>query len=619
MSDASPVFLMSHTITYEVISAPNGKYIVWKLFFPRVGDTMFTVDKLMDFCVWQELYNVLQQRSSNYDSSSASSLVPQFINKKRLKLLFKQIEMSRDDLRDVLNVDWKLVAAVLRADLVLVNNATDDGNHSVNVPVHVQATGCPGGNSHHKTDERSSTDPSSSENTSSSDFKNRKVQPPLPSSVCSRLPCLTINDICSNSVPSFTETTESVRAEASRPSATSSSHSFIRTVVYPKKHQSPPKSARRGSMLNLTGNIADASNENLVVPQNLHQLGKAMSNSKYLERFGYEGNHGNLLKKYRLFDAVHSPNGEFNWYAAFHSAQIIEMINGREDCRLFFYFSPELLKQCNSFVEVKLGDVKHVLMVFWSHLGGAVPFAFFLLPDTHAALRHVPKVINRWFHHSTTVIGCTTPYNQTLQHSIAEVWPQAKIIGCSAEFKSELKAFASENKMSGADGKSTLLACSLCYLDENNFSAGIKVIKRYTPSEYGTKLVRHLRTRWLGTLKSVNGEDVVHRSLVICRLVGYQIEQDYFHQESSLKLKHIWDFIDFLQRLTSQTVLELRKGRMCSGPSDEIRRERERRYKRASAEFEENVKMMRKVEAVEKFMLDLTEKFYCLSALQYDN
>lgn len=90
--DDSPRFLLDYTVTYEVIlvnlqliltpilspltialhflKSNNGKYICWKLLFPRVGDSLFTVDKLMDLSVWKELYCVLTRISVEYDASA---------------------------------------------------------------------------------------------------------------------------------------------------------------------------------------------------------------------------------------------------------------------------------------------------------------------------------------------------------------------------------------------------------------------------------------------------------------------------------------------------------------------------------------------------------------------
>lgn len=373
-----------------------------------------------------------------------------------------------------------------------------------------------------------------------------------------------------------------------------------------------------------TESTSSTSYKDFVIPENLEDLRKLMDDSKYLERFGYETDLWG--KKFPLFDDIYCDDGEID-YAAFHSAKMIEMICGSKDCKLFFYFSQELLQQFNTFSEVQFVDVKHILMVFVSGHELVSPFGFFLLPDQDDSLRNVPKVISGWLNRKqspTDVTKCIAPYNPILQRSIAEIWPKAKIIGCSAEYHKDIKDFAKQNKGLGAEHKTKLtrLACSLCYLEEKYFVAGIKVIEKYSESDYGVNLIQHLRTKWLAILKSIDGEQIMHRSLMICQQFSKQMERDYFLQYSMYtdnrgqraqeKHKHIWEFIDFLKTLTFIVKSEMHEnqaGAMTSknfGCNTDLQKEKENRYQSAATKLNKNLKVKSELEAVELFMLQVS-------------
>lgn len=239
-------------------------------------------------------------------------------------------------------------------------------------------------------------------------------------------------------------------------------------------------------------------------------------------------------------------------------------------------------------------------MVFVSGDGRADAFAFFLLPDKDESLRNVPKVINGWLnekHCSADVTKCTTPYDSILLCLIAEIWPKAKVIGCSVEYHKKIKDFAKRNKGLGAEHKTKLtrLACPLCYLDERYFSIGIKVIEKYSVSEYGVNLVRHLCTKWLGILKSVHREQIMHRSLNICQQFSKQIERGYFLEK---KHKHVWEFIKLLKTLTSEATCQMSRNKAGEttrgnfGCNTDLQKQKENRYQRDSVEFKENLKIM---------------------------
>lgn len=587
----------------------------WKLIFPRVGDTMFTVDKLMDINVWKELYNILQRISLKFDASApSSSLGQQLMDKNRFMLSFTQLSMNNAHLQDIFNIDVKLISAILCADLTLVNNKTGV-LPAIDLP---HLNGSPGDSSHHKNGERYNTVVKTSKrrfSESTLDTRHWKIAKThsLRQSIDSSSHTATKINTCLNS---------DLPSSASK-SPSKSEKENVQPVTQSTTHHLTNKASRYNSQStssNLIASDNDSSSESvfqtthyystitnsnsmttevLFVPQNLVQLHKIMSNNKYLKRFGNESIHDGKM-------------------AVFHSGKIIEMINGQEDCQLFFYFSPELLAQCQSFSQVKLADVARVLMVFWSYMGSAFPFAFFLLNDNPESLRQIPNTINKWL--KAKVTECITPYSITLHRAIAEVWPQSKIIGCSAQYHRGIRFFARENERFEGDYKLTKLARSLCFLEEKHFSIGINVIKKYTVSDYGVQLVQHLRTKWLRILKSVRNEVIVHRSLTICKETSKRIEQDYFRQcsgeSSSLKVihKNIWDFINFLKSFMSETVEELRDLRQVRSYSNyglktTLEKERQRRYTGAMADFNVNLKTMSEKEAVERFMLEISENF----------
>lgn len=117
---------------------------------------------------------------------------------------------------------------------------------------------------------------------------------------------------------------------------------------------------------------------------------------------------------------------------------------------------------------------------------------------------------------------------------------------------------------------------------------GIDFIEKRTSSEYGANLVRYLRTNWIG-IKSVFDEEIVHRSLKVCKQFNARMKDDYFESKNRYSLpktpiNHIIDFMSFLRTFSQIQVVEMQ----LDGSVYERRRKRR---------FEMNTKLQKEIEA----------------------
>lgn len=310
--------------------------------------------------------------------------------------------------------------------------------------------------------------------------------------------------------------------------------------------------------------------ENFKVPTDIVQLYKFFKDPEQMKQFDFEQK---VEDWYGLFD-IYTVDNDVS-YAAFHCHATIRQMSDRNDSKLFFYYSEELLRQFQSFA-VPFQGIEHILMVLVNHKTDRV----------------TPLGIDQWLNGdgspTTTVTKCNTPYDLEIQESILKIWPTAKVIGCSDEYQKEVKLFAKRNKgLSDLNKELTRLACTLCYVPQMYISTGIEVIEKHSSSEYGACLVRYLRTNWIG-IQSIFGEDIIHRSVKVCKQFNKRMEDDYFNDNrfrAAVKpVNHIIDFIGVLRTFSKVKVVEM------SLDGSTLERHRNRR-------FELNTKLQKQVEA----------------------
>lgn len=332
----------------------------------------------------------------------------------------------------------------------------------------------------------------------------------------------------------------------------------------------------------------DAKKQKLESPTNIDELRKFLADPDHMKQFSFEEKVGDW---HGLFE-IYSTDDNVS-YLAFHSNATIKQMSNHDDCKIFFYYSEELLKQFQRF-DVQFEGIEHVLMTFVNHKTDRIsPLGIFLLPNrSKPILDHMIKVISQWLNEdgsATNVTKCTTMYDVHLQESICKTWPTAKLIGCSDEYQKDVKLFAKQNKGHTADHKElTRLACTLCYVPQMYISTGIAVIEKRSSSEYGANLVQYLRTNWIG-ITSVFGEDIVHRSVKVCKQFNKRMEEGYFESKywySSAKepVNNIVDFMKLLRTFSKVQVIEMD----LDGSIYERRRNRR---------FEMNTKLQKEMEA----------------------
>lgn len=155
----------------------------------------------------------------------------------------------------------------------------------------------------------------------------------------------------------------------------------------------------------------------------------------------------------------------------------------------------------------------------------------------------------------TVIDTCTAPCDISLHRSIIKVWPSIEITGCSAEFQKDLKRFHKEagGRHNGEKIEATSLAKLLCFLPKHHILTGIDVIKRCCSNYYGIELAQYIINKWVPLSISVYDKAIHRRSLLICRHFFKIMEITYFKDSNKClsEYNNIYDFIGFLKTLFS--------------------------------------------------------------------
>lgn len=343
---------------------------------------------------------------------------------------------------------------------------------------------------------------------------------------------------------------------------------------------------RRSSLQgNSASDDSTAKKQKMDAPTNIEELREFFDDAGRMNQFSFERN---VTDWSGLFEIHTVADGTS--YMSFHCDKTIEQLH-RSDCKIFFYYSDELLRQLQRFGS-QFHGIEQILMVFVNHkIDRITPLGIFFLPNkTKPILDDVIRVIGQRLNDgSKTVIRCISMYDAHLQDSISRMWPTAKLIGCSDEYQKDVKLFAKQNRVRlDQDKELTRLACNLCYVPQVYIPMGIGVIEKRAASEYGAKLVRYLRTKWIH-LQSVFSEEIIHRSVKVCRQFMKQMIEDHFELKlrfSSPKepVKHIVDFIGVLRTFSKSQIFYMG----VDGTVYESRRKRR---------FEMNTKLQKQFEA----------------------
>lgn len=316
---------------------------------------------------------------------------------------------------------------------------------------------------------------------------------------------------------------------------------------------------RRASILgNSASDDSTAKKQKLDAPSNIEQLRQFFDDAGRMNQFSFKQIADDWCGLFEIHSVADSTS-----YMSFHCDETIKQLH-RSDVKIFVYFSNELLSQFQRF-GVQFHGIEQILMVFVNHkIDRITPLGIFFLPNrSQPILDDVMRVIGQQLNDgSKTVITCTSLYDAQLQDSISRVWPTAKLIGCSEAYQKDVKLFAKQNRVrSDQDKDLTRLASNLCYVAEQYIAMGIGVIEKRAASEYGVKLVRYLRTEWIH-LQSFFNEEIIHRSVKVCRQFMRQMIEDHFEPKlrySSPKkpLKHIVDFIDVLRTFSKSQIFDM--------------------------------------------------------------
>lgn len=585
----------------------NGKYLIWKLIFPRVADTFVTADKLLDMRDWEEVYTILQRITIQYAMSQlSSSLLSVQCCKNSYKLSIRKISMNVQCIHEFFNIDVKLLH-----DEVLCANFSLSSAHNDNIVENLAIC-----------EENCSSKDDVLQDVSSTNQISRKR--PYAKLQLNKVSSLRKKEKMESSSSVQLIPTTSIKDE---PVSDSEVHLVSDGEVY--QSLKVEKSLKIGSVndfkpdtksaLDTSASLSSTLNENSVkVPANMQQLYELMNDPDYSNRFCSKGIAPDDAEN--CFFNIYTIDNEVK-YGAFHSAKVLSNIRDHKDCKLFFHYSEEMLGRLHHFTEVHFEGINHVLVIFVNHMIDKVtPFGFFLLPrKDKVVFDSVVRVIDGWLNGTEiplTVTKCTTPQSVVLHHSIAEVWPNTKLMGCSAEYQNDIKLFAKENRVLGPNKKAELTswACSLCFLPENNISTGIDVIQKRSSSEYGKNLVKYLRTKWIDRLISVYNEDLIQRSLKICVQYEKRMKRDYFRENGFgsciKKFKNIWDFIEFLRSLSGMSSIEMcldgttleRSRRKAFEYNTCIQKAREDNIVNIRNMFNKDLKTMEEDEAIQQFM-----------------
>lgn len=520
--------------------------MVWKLLFPRIGDTFVTIDTLLDLTEWKQLYETMQCLTDQFEVVTLP-----------VELMIGRYKIQIDHINDPLELQCLERIGV---DVNLLHSKIMSLNLSVNQEytefmIEMLAEGI---NSPRKNDDGLNTSSTSNEiskkrsstfgidtkeNLCNKQSKKSHVLQNTTDSTFERYKHSSFHNRSSDSIPRLELLDKQKKLNVG--DLTLEQNERHKAFFYNEINNIQSyDTCHHNTTLN--------SDKDAIIPHNLEEFRGLMKNEEYLRRFGFEDNVKGEYN-FRLFDNIYTTSNGTT-YASFHSTKVIRHFKGGS-CRLFFCYSDEIL---NKFKELKFDGVAHILFVFVNVAFDRItPFGVFLLPSKdEAVLGDVILSINGWLNDEeskckTVINTCTAPGDIALHRSIGKVWSATKIIGCSLEFQRDLKEFRSGTggKASYVKNESTKLAMSLCYLPEQHIRTGIDVIKQCSYSYYGTELAQYIVTKWLPLSISVYDEGIHTRSTLVCTKFFERITK--VNSGHRLSFKSIYDFVGFLRTLFS--------------------------------------------------------------------
>lgn len=585
----------------------NGKYLVWKLNFQRIGNTFVTTDKLFDMCSWQKLYNILNRITIQYAATlqlSSSALSVQCCEL-QYKVTIQKIPMNIQCIHELFDVDAGLLHdEVLCATLINVECNTGNLSIVIETPTCSPRKRTFSKSQDSETDDRALSDSKITQSSSSNDGPTRNFASENEEQQYNSDDNLFLH--YSDDDESETETED----ENTRHSNSNEAQS--RKGEKETEDDSDETQSQKGSL-----EPVDASVEKAKIKMDLQKLSELLKCPQYLNGFCFE-KIGAEVSENRAFD-IYAVDDTINGFAAFHSTAMLKNIRNSFDCMLFFHYSDDMLHHFQSLTEMQFFDINHILIVYINHFLDRVrPFGYILLPDKNApTILGVVKAVDGWLNNDellSTVTKCSTPQDEVLQHAISTIWPQAKIIGCSVDYKNDIKLFAKKNKgLHHTDV--TRLACHLCHLPDRYIPKGIEMIQRHSSSEYAKKLVLYLQTKWIGRPISIYGENIVQRSLTVCKRFCNQMLRKQFSDRIYRKgkiLKDCWDFIEFLNVESNVNRCEMNldgtkfgKSKVRFGLNTEPQIQRENCIVSITQNLELNLEAMSPDDAIEQFMLQM--------------
>lgn len=350
------------------------------------------------------------------------------------------------------------------------------------------------------------------------------------------------------------------------------------------------------------------------VKMDLEKLCELLTDPYYLNGFCYEQDGPNDAG-HRTFN-VYSVDNKIS-FAAFHSPNCLANIRDRTDCKLFFYYSEEMLRLFHGFTEMEFVGINHFLMVYVNHFKDRVrPFAYFLLPNKNPGIIHSALMaVGDWLNANGPVVNvtkCTTSQDQVLQNTIAEIWPEAKVIGCSSEYQNDIKTFAQRNQgLTTENTTLTRMASVLCHLPDVYIPKGMKIIQTQS-TKYSINLAAYLSAKWLGRPISVHGENIVQRSVTVCKRFNDHMIRGTFRDNVYRKgkiLKNCWDFLEHLKIQSKINSVEMKldgtkfaKRKQNFEFNTKKQKDKETNIVNIRNNLEVDLKVMSEDEAVMKFM-----------------
>lgn len=589
----------------------NTKYLIWKLNFPRVGDTFVTVDKLMDMCSWEMLYSILKRITIQYAVTSqlTSSALSVQCCEFWYKLTIQKIPTDIQCVHKLFDTD----STLLHDEMLCANLLFDDSRENSTIIGEPSTSSATSSSNRRRTFSATFVQDGKADDNRTREKKVMRPPTPIRPLVSTNMKhkSLPANKIARSLsiepsvssvrladtlnrkrrfsqhskngagddrkrerqvIKSFSPIRQLVSVNVTNESITENemtqetqdiqSHldddMFLHLSDDEESESECDDQNSRRSCSDVSHSYSEPFNplndiNGLKIKMDLQKLSECLKDPQYLNGFCFEKDGPNDAGN-RTFN-VYSVDNKIS-YAAFHSPHILKDIPNRSDCRLFFYYSEEMLHQLHSFTEMQFEGISNVLIVYINHfLDRVKPFGYILLPNKSLAMiDNVMKAIDGWLNADglvSTVTKCITQQDEVLHHSIAGTWPQAKVIGCSAEYQNDIHRFAKKNKgFTPVHTELTRFAYFLCYLPEVYISQGIEMIQRHSSSEYGQNLVQYLQTKWAGRSISIYDEDIVYRSVIVCKQFNNQMIRKEFRDNTYRKgsiLKNCWDFIEFLK------------------------------------------------------------------------